>query len=670
MKTLLHFTLFISTLLIFHIEANAQYTFDGHITGCDVPPGNDEGEYINAYQPIPQPQQGSSTCDVDRAWADIYNENGTDYFILGLEHGNSGQSNFRLYINTDCDYSTGQQFAGENFGDPTCNVTPTASDTDGDGIDDVTDNCDDIINKTQVDTDGDGIGDACDDDDDNDGVLDVDDNCPLVANPGQEDADNNGIGDVCDGTSDSDGDGVPDVNDNCPSVFNDTQTDANGNGIGDVCEDFYGCIAVKGADYMVNFTTNQSPTVTVYQWNDATSQMEDTGAAGLEGLTGDSCDDSGDMVEIRIPVLSVFDPCNNNSCGVLELTTTISNAGGSPTSNFCDEVNLLLPIPINDPPNPSFLIELICDPNQIGGPDPIFPTLLLDASATIDPNLLNGTQPTGDQITADWSVSGGTGTWNPDPPTGLGPIDDINDADQFNVTFKPDAVGTYTFTLTVTDTFGCDPSTSTNTATASTTIEIVELTDDECRILPVELVSFSGSFVDDLTTRLNWTTASETNNDKFIIQRSYDGSNWEDAGEIAGGGNSQTPLNYAYTDNLGRAVNKVYYRLLQVDFDGSENYSNVIVLKANYEEDSMYITGTGQGGVVLLSIELKRNKYLKGVDIYNTQGQLVRVEDIGDKISSGIVQRSLDVSGLSAGIYMLVVHFSDGSLASKAIKLN
>lgn len=100
-----------------------------------------------------------------------------------------------------------------DFGDTTTLPTirsPGSRDVDGDGFNDLADNCPYVANRDQSDLDNDTVGDACDDDDtDQDGVIDRVDNCPRVANPDQRNTDGDAFGDQCD--PDHDNDGVLDV---------------------------------------------------------------------------------------------------------------------------------------------------------------------------------------------------------------------------------------------------------------------------------------------------------------------------------------------------------------------------------------------------------------------------------------------------------------------------
>ncbi len=150
-------------------------------------------------------------------------------------------------VNFECgDYPDG---CGDTIICGTCSPVQTCvayvcenTDTDGDGIDDIFDNCQYVSNSSQLNNDNDILGNACDDDDDNDGIVDGDDNCAQIPNPSQNDSDGNGIGDACDMSSiDADLDGVGDTCDNCPTNCNVDQSDADGDGIGDVCDSTPGC---------------------------------------------------------------------------------------------------------------------------------------------------------------------------------------------------------------------------------------------------------------------------------------------------------------------------------------------------------------------------------------------------------------------------------------------
>ncbi|MCH7534984.1 MAG: T9SS type A sorting domain-containing protein [Bacteroidetes bacterium] len=90
--------------------------------------------------------------------------------------------------------------------------------------------------------------------------------------------------------------------------------------------------------------------------------------------------------------------------------------------------------------------------------------------------------------------------------------------------------------------------------------------------LPISLVSFDTKVYTNSTIEIEWTTATETNNDFFTIERSLDGRLWEQVSIINGAGNSYDYLDYKLIDeNPFLAVS--YYRLKQTDFDGQFSYS-------------------------------------------------------------------------------------------------
>ncbi len=115
------------------------------------------------------------------------------------------------------------------------------TDTDGDGVFDIRDNCVDDPNPQQEDSDRDGLGDVCDPNDDDDLFPDSVDLCPFVpsggfgpSGPTQSDVDGDGLGDECD--INADGDSFLNFNDNCPLVSNPLQFDSDGDGVGDACD--------------------------------------------------------------------------------------------------------------------------------------------------------------------------------------------------------------------------------------------------------------------------------------------------------------------------------------------------------------------------------------------------------------------------------------------------
>ena len=94
--------------------------------------------------------------------------------------------------------------------------------------------------------------------------------------------------------------------------------------------------------------------------------------------------------------------------------------------------------------------------------------------------------------------------------------------------------------------------------------------------LDVKWLSFTG-INNGNSNLLEWSTATEINNDHFDIERSSNGISFEKIGIVKGSGNSSTPLHYQAADNHPLGGNN-YYRLRQIDIDGKYTYSVVIIV--------------------------------------------------------------------------------------------
>jgi len=100
-------------------------------------------------------------------------------------------------------------------------------------------------------------------------------------------------------------------------------------------------------------------------------------------------------------------------------------------------------------------------------------------------------------------------------------------------------------------------------------------------ILPIQWSDFTGQ-INGEDVVLNWGTISELNDDHFDVQRSLDGQHFRSIGIIQGMGTSNIPHQYIYRDNVLKISSPVlYYRLNQVNFDGTSSFSKIIAVKMN-----------------------------------------------------------------------------------------
>jgi len=101
--------------------------------------------------------------------------------------------------------------------------------------------------------------------------------------------------------------------------------------------------------------------------------------------------------------------------------------------------------------------------------------------------------------------------------------------------------------------------------------------------LPIELISFDGHRTDD-GVYLNWSTASEINNDYFTLYRSVDGVDFAPIAHITGAGNSTRTIHYQHVD-VDHLTGVVYYQLEQTDFDGTSWLSQVVDIEFDSQEN-------------------------------------------------------------------------------------
>jgi hypothetical protein len=158
--------------------------------------------------------------------------------------------------------------------------------------------------------------------------------------------------------------------------------------------------------------------------------------------------------------------------------------------------------------------------------------------------------------------------------------------------------------------------------------------------LPIELVRFEGRCTGE-KVQLSWQTAAELNNDFFVAEKSKDGRNWTVLATIPGGKASKE---YSCADEQP-ATPVAYYRLKQVDLDGTFSYSQVVHVvgcAGKAKAITLYPNPTATG-VYLAADEVEGMEY----ELYDTRGALLRK----GKMQNGTTY--IDMSAWAAGTYFL-----------------
>ena len=164
-------------------------------------------------------------------------------------------------------------------------------------------------------------------------------------------------------------------------------------------------------------------------------------------------------------------------------------------------------------------------------------------------------------------------------------------------------------------------------------------------ILPVKLSSFVVRKINK-AVQLNWSTEQEASSSHFVVERSLDGSNWTNIATVNAAGNSNSHLDYEVFDNAPlNGIN--YYRLKQVDQDGSETFSEVrnIVFNIPYE---IRIAPNPAKDFINIAVAGSYTQSFT-VEIADVNGRKILTEKV---IGSSV---KINTAGLSKGIYFVKV---------------
>jgi hypothetical protein len=179
--------------------------------------------------------------------------------------------------------------------------------------------------------------------------------------------------------------------------------------------------------------------------------------------------------------------------------------------------------------------------------------------------------------------------------------------------------------------------------------------------VPVELSAFFA-----ITTEngvlLKWTTVTETNNSGFIIERSSNKAEFTEVAFVDGQGTTTNVTDYDYTDEISKP-GKYSYRLKQIDFDGSINYSNVV--ESEVEGPQVFVLSQNYPNPfnpsTMISFSLPVDSYVT-IELFNALGE--KVEQIANRdYSIGNHEVNFNASQLSNGVYYYTINATgvDGS---------
>jgi len=185
--------------------------------------------------------------------------------------------------------------------------------------------------------------------------------------------------------------------------------------------------------------------------------------------------------------------------------------------------------------------------------------------------------------------------------------------------------------------------------------------------LPVTMVSFTASLIQDTKVKLDWSTSMEINCSRFKIERSLEGKIFSEVASVSGSGTTSIFHSYSVMDDVSSATGSiVYYRIKQLDIDGKGSYSKVLAVKLKNANRQISLSPNPFTSYLNINMEWNSSE-LVTAKVFNVQGKEMMSKNI--QVSKGLNYVSMDeLSKLPAGNYFIQFISGSGRFTEKITK--
>lgn len=175
---------------------------------------------------------------------------------------------------------------------------------------------------------------------------------------------------------------------------------------------------------------------------------------------------------------------------------------------------------------------------------------------------------------------------------------------------------------------------------------------DKTSPLPVTILYFKVE-CNEAFPVIEWQTASEINCNYYLIERSYDATNWQTVAYIQGAGTTNTLSNYSYIDDKAENNTKVYYRLTQYDYNNSYSIIGTDVVMCNNSEISQISINVDNDNCIIISLHDQINEpYF--INLYDINGKLIK--RVTGNCENAYEKIIINTDDLAPAIYLIDVY--------------